>query len=207
MREQHSVGRREVAGEEIQVGTSRRSARADLVAETDLRRGIANAMQVFEFDPDAAGVDFGARKASITGVNLRLAEGAHAHLVEGGELVDLSISAKLDADLDDLIFGFYVKDRLGQRLFGDNSYVVFRDAPIRGAAGELVTVQFRFRMPLLPAGSYMIDAAVASGTQLDHTQQHWIHDALEFRALDETMRFGLVGIPMLDIRVSTEAAQ
>ena len=54
----------------------------------------------------------------------------------------------------------------------------------------------------------MIDAAVASGTQYDHTQQHWIHDALEFRALDETMRFGLVGIPMLDIRVSvTEAAR
>ena len=108
--------------------------------------------------------------------------------------------------LDALIFGFYVKDRLGQRLFGDNSFLVFEDAPIRAAEGETITVHFRFRMPILPAGSYMIDAALATGTQYDHTQQHWIHDALEFRALDETMRHGLVGIPMLDIRVGDGAS-
>ena len=98
-----------------------------------------------------------------------------------------------------------MKDRLGQRLFGDNSFLVFQDAPIRASEGETITVHFRFRMPILPAGSYMIDAALATGTQYDHTQQHWIHDALEFRALDETMRHGLVGIPMLDIRVGDGA--
>ena len=90
----------------------------------------------------------------------------------------------------------------------DEGYTRFENDPIRGSAGDTISMSFRFRMPILPAGSYMVDAAVASGTQFDHTQQHWIHDALEFRALDETMRFGLVGIPMLDIRVSvTEAAR
>ncbi|MNN99223.1 hypothetical protein D3C81_2188100 [compost metagenome] len=59
-------------------------------------------------------------------------------------------------------------------------------------------------MPIMPSGSYMIDAAVASGDQHDHTQQHWIHDALEFRATDETMRFGLVGLPMLSITLESE---
>jgi lipopolysaccharide transport system ATP-binding protein len=51
----------------------------------------------------------------------------------------------------------------------------------------------------------MIDAAVASGSQDDHTQQHCIYDALEFKAIDTTMRFGLIGIPMLAIDVSKEA--
>jgi len=216
MREQHVVGRREVAGEDIVVDkrASQKSAREALAAETDLRRaryaelGVANTMQVFEFDPELAGVEFGAGKATITSVRLALADGHPTQLVQGGELVDLEVSSTLHEDLDHLIFGFYVKDRLGQRLFGDNSFLVFEHDPIRGSAGDTISMSFRFRMPILPAGSYMVDAAVASGTQFDHTQQHWIHDALEFRALDETMRFGLVGIPMLDIRVSvTEAAR
>lgn len=106
---------------------------------------------------------------------------------------------KLQESLDNLIVGFYVKDRLGQRLFGDNSYFACKDAPVGGVAGQTVLATFQFRMPVMPSGSYMIDAAVASGDLHDHTQQHWIHDALEFRALDETMRFGLIGIPMLSI--------
>ena len=209
MREQHVVGRRDVAGDAVQV--AERAARRERAAETDLRTdrraelGIGNPIRVFEFDPEAAGVEFGAGRATITGVSLVRADGGAAQLVEGGELVDLSISARMHEALDALIFGFYVKDRLGQRLFGDNSFLVFQDAPIRASEGETITVHFRFRMPILPAGSYMIDAALATGTQYDHTQQHWIHDALEFRALDETMRHGLVGIPMLDIRVGDGA--
>ena len=57
-------------------------------------------------------------------------------------------------------------------------------------------------MPTLPAGTYMFDVAVASGTQEDHTQHHWVHDALQIKTTDSTMRHGLVGIPMLRIDVS-----
>jgi len=95
-----------------------------------------------------------------------------------------------------------VKDRLGQRLFGDNTYLAYRNADTSMAAGEVIDATFRFRMPVLPSGSYMVDAAVASGSQDDHTQQHWLHDALEFRAVDETMRHGLVGIPMAAIEIA-----
>ena len=109
------------------------------------------------------------------------------------------VTAKLREPLQQLIVGFYVKDRLGQRLFGDNTFLTYRDAPLSGNAGETLRAAFTFRMPFMPSGSYMIDAAVASGDQDEHTQQHWVHDALEFRALDETMRHGLVGLPMLAI--------
>jgi len=126
-------------------------------------------------------------------------------MAEGGELVRLRVRVELMQSLDSLIVGFYVKDRLGQRLFGDNSYFACKDAPVGGRAGESVVASFLFRMPVMPSGSYMIDAAVASGDQHDHTQQHWIHDALEFRAIDETMRFGLVGLPMLAIEVTKES--
>lgn len=132
-------------------------------------------------------------------------QGQRVGVLEGGELVRLQVRVELQQALENLIVGFYVKDRLGQRLFGDNSYFACRDAPVSGNAGEQVVGTFVFRMPIMPSGSYMIDAAVASGDQHDHTQQHWIHDALEFRAIDETMRFGLVGLPMLTIQVSKES--
>jgi lipopolysaccharide transport system ATP-binding protein len=56
-------------------------------------------------------------------------------------------------------------------------------------------------MPILPTGDYSIDVALASGSQDDHTQQHWIHDALTFRASESTMKHGLVGIPMHSIKI------
>jgi lipopolysaccharide transport system ATP-binding protein len=114
----------------------------------------------------------------------------------------LRIIVELHDALRDLIVGFYVKDRLGQRLFGDNTYLACSDIDFSGAAGDVFEASFKFRMPILPYGAYTIDAAVASGTQDEHVQQHWIHDALEFRALDQTMRFGLIGIPMLAIDVN-----
>ncbi|GLQ48026.1 ABC transporter ATP-binding protein [Dyella lipolytica] len=155
-----------------------------------------NAFEVFEFDPDKAGTEFGAGAAKITDVSLVGDEGASGQLLSGGEMVDLVIDATTSIPLRGPIFGFYVKDRLGQRLFGDNTYLTYRDHPVAASAGTRLQAKFKFRMPVLPSGEYSIDVALASGSQDDHTHQHWIHDALTFRASESTMRHGLVGIPM-----------
>ncbi|KRG79497.1 ABC transporter ATP-binding protein [Stenotrophomonas ginsengisoli] len=207
MTEQHVVGRREVGGAEIVVEEKLRrfaSDAPDFRHDALLEAGISNRIAIFEFDPDNVGQEFGARGARIIDVSMTDHQGQRVGVLEGGEQVRLQVRVELQQALDNLIVGFYVKDRLGQRLFGDNSYFACRDTPISGEAGEQIVGTFVFRMPIMPSGSYMIDAAVASGDQHDHTQQHWIHDALEFRAMDETMRFGLVGLPMLSIQVSKE---
>ncbi|HEL3809642.1 TPA: ABC transporter ATP-binding protein [Stenotrophomonas maltophilia] len=208
MTEQHVVGRREVGDAEIVIEKKQRklaSDAPDFRHDALLEAGISNRIALFEFDPDNVGQEFGARGARIIDVSMTDDQGQRVGVLEGGELVRLQVRVELQQALDNLIVGFYVKDRLGQRLFGDNSYFACRDTPVSGKAGEQVVGTFVFRMPIMPSGSYMIDAAVASGDQHDHTQQHWIHDALEFRAMDETMRFGLVGLPMLTIQVSKES--
>ena len=206
MTEQHVVGRREVGSEEIVVAHKKPrkllSDAPDFRQEALREAGVQNRMSLFEFDPDNVGQEFGAQGARIVDVRLTDVDGSRVLVFEGGELVRLELEVALDQALDNLIVGFYVKDRLGQRLFGDNSYFACKEKPVSGEAGETVVGSFMFRMPVMPSGSYMIDAAVASGDQHDHTQQHWIHDALEFRAMDETMRFGLLGLPMLAIEVS-----
>lgn len=209
MTEQHVVGRREAGSEEIVVAP--RKSRKLLSDAPDFRQeamresGVQNRISLFEFDPENVGQEFGAQGARIVDVRLTDADGNRMLVFEGGELVRLELLVAVEQALDNLIVGFYVKDRLGQRLFGDNSYFACKDKPVCAEAGQTVVGSFLFRMPIMPSGSYMIDAAVASGDQYDHTQQHWIHDALEFRAMDETMRFGLLGLPMLAIEVCTES--
>ncbi|WP_296657660.1 ABC transporter ATP-binding protein [Paraburkholderia sp.] len=163
----------------------------------------ANSIKVFEFDPEAHESAFGAGGASIVDVSLIDEDSRQTQLMQGGELVTLQLKVAVHKQMAGLIFGFYVKDRLGQRLFGDNSHLSYEDV-IEGSEGEVFIASFRFRMPILPVGAYSIDAAVASGTQDDHTQQHWLHDALQFRTVDSTMRHGLIGIPMLSISVEKE---
>lgn len=208
MTEQHVVGRREAGADDVVVEKKQRRLATDspdFRLEALQAAGASNRIALFQFDPDNVGQEFGAQGARIVDVALNDEEGAPLGMAEGGELVRLRIRVELMQALDSVIVGFYVKDRLGQRLFGDNSYFACKDSPVGGQAGESIVASFLFRMPVMPSGSYMIDAAVASGDQHDHTQQHWIHDALEFRAIDETMRFGLVGLPMLAIDITKES--
>lgn len=212
MAQQHAAARKVIAGEKVSVSARERRISADAsLEERDFRHdlyaasGITSRIKVFEFDPETTRVEYGAGKAKIELVEFLDENGVVAQLISGREIVTLRISVRLLESLTDVIVGFYIKDRLGQRLFGDNTYLACIDAPVGGEAGELLCAEFRFRMPVMPSGSYMVDAAVASGSQDDHTQQHWVHDALEFRAIDETMRHGLVGIPILDIKLARGA--
>lgn len=206
MAEQHVASRRDAEGAQVDISTrkKRRSGEdpADFRRDQRLELGICNRITVFEFDPDNASAEFGAGGAQIRDVVLEDENGAGLSLLEGGERVRLRVRVELLRTLEKLIIGFYVKDRLGQRLFGDNTFLSSLHAPVGAEGGEWVEATFEFRVPIMPSGSYMVDVAVASGEQDDHTQQHWIHDALEFRAMDETMRHGLVGIPMLAIDIA-----
>lgn len=184
--------------------TSQSNASTDAAdVRTELLRagGERNKVDVFEFDPGLVGTEFGAGFATITNVQILDGTGQSCHLVMGGEVVSLQIEATVAAELDAPIFGFYVKDRLGQRLFGDNSYLTYHERPVKADAGVRLYATFKFRMPILPSGDYSIDVALASGSQNDHTHQHWIHDALTFKASESTMRHGLVGIPMHAIEI------
>ncbi|AOY93003.1 ABC transporter ATP-binding protein [Cupriavidus sp. USMAA2-4] len=209
--EQHALDRGAL-GVSVKVGAAkqrkpRKKTELDVVDarwEKLRAQGGGTQIEVFEFDPEQADSEFGARGASIVDAVLVDEHGEQLKLVHGGELVELRITAELHAALDGLIFGFYLKDRLGQRLFGDNTFLATLEDALSGEAGKRYRASFLFRMPTLPVGAYSVDAAVASGTQQDHTQQHWVHDALTLRAVDSSMRHGLVGIPMLDIAISEE---
>lgn len=209
--QQHALDRSNL-GQAVKLAATKRAAK-EIAEELDVvdkrwemlrERGVGTRLEVFEFDPELADKAFGAGGATIRHVELVDSVGEQLSMVEGGEIVELRISAEIHQPLEGLIFGFYLKDRLGQRLFGDNSYLTYLQKQVSAEAGAMLRASFRFRIPVMPVGAYSFDVAIASGHQHDHTQQHWIHDALTLRAADSSMRHGLVGIPMLNIAISQE---
>jgi lipopolysaccharide transport system ATP-binding protein len=168
--------------------------RQELIDRSTLR----NDFRIFPFQPDIEG--FGEFKVQIVHVSFFNEDGQAVAAVVAGEHVTLSIELLADQDVDNIIVGFYVKNRLGQLLFGDNTDLS-SEGDFAVKAHQHLHASFRFVMPRLLTGEYFIAAGVAEGTQEQHVVQHWLHEALHFSATGGSMVAGLIGIPMLDVRL------
>lgn len=181
----------------IDNANSIKDERIDIINASKLR----NDLQIFTFDSSAA--SFGKGGAQIRGAEITDQDGRPVTWVVGGENVILHIKIFANQDLNSPIVGFYVKDRLGQTLFGDNTYLSYLAHPHLVKKDSEFHAFFSFRMPILPSGDYSIATAVANGSQEVHEQHHWIHDAILFRAEASSISTGLIGIPMSSIKMET----
>jgi lipopolysaccharide transport system ATP-binding protein len=151
----------------------------------------------------AQGSSFGAGGARVETVELMTKAGRAISTIEGGENVRLRLCAAVLSAMDSPILGFYVRDRLGQNLFGENTFVEDQAQRVSGQPGALLTADFEFTMPLLQRGDYSICVAVADGTPLVHVQHHWINDALIFRSIRADVNRGLVGLADMRAQLKT----
>ena len=171
----------------------------------DMRRTMINGskyrndMEVFKFSNQSC---FGAGGAEIENVYFADVNGKPLSWIVGGEIVKLTIAVRVHTDMSSPIVGFTVKDRLGQWILGDNTYITYQNAPVRAAAGQKLVAEFEFYMPTLQPGNYSIDCAVADGTQENHVQQQWLHDAVVFVS-HSSYTFSLFGAVMkkIDLRI------
>ncbi len=170
-------------------------ARRDLLLHSNLR----NDLEIRAFEPEAKG--FGTGQVKVESVALRDAQDRPLAWVVGGEEVTLEVRFQAFATVSDLIVGFMLKDRLGQILFGENTYLACLDAVPEFAAGMRGAARFAFRLPYLPSGDYSISVGIAEGSQEQHVQHHWVHDALLIRCVASHVTHGLLGIPMSAIRL------
>jgi len=158
---------------------------------------LRNDIEVFEFKPDQAA--FGTGDATIVSVRLLDQSGTPLSWVVGGEDIILDIRCMANKDIFQPIVGFEFKDRLGQVLFADNTFLVYQNNPQEVNQGCEFTARFEFRLPMLPTEDYSVAVAIAEGTQDNHVQHHWLHDALIVRVHASSVCFGLMGIPMKKI--------
>ncbi|AUM00945.1 ABC transporter ATP-binding protein [Pseudothauera hydrothermalis] len=170
--------------------------RRQLINESNLRNDI----ELGIFNPKADG--FGTGLVDTLSVRFVDENGRVLGWVVGGECLTLEIEFVAKTELESVIAGFLLRDRYGQVLFGDNTFLTYINNRPRMAAGDHAKVRFSFRMPYLPPGHYSIATGIASGTQAEHVQHQWLHEALVFHSLGSHVTHGLLGIPMTEISMT-----
>ncbi|MBU0809421.1 MAG: ABC transporter ATP-binding protein [Gammaproteobacteria bacterium] len=192
----HSTRNDNISHAPQEISHEERDMREELFNSSTLRNDI----EVFQFNADVAG--FGAGDAKIQSVRLLDQDGATLTWVVGGENVILEVRCSAYKQLDRPIVGFQFKDRLGQVIFADNTYLAYQHNPQPVDPGGGLTARFEFRLPVLPTGDYSFAAAIADGLQDNHIQHHWLHEALIVRVHASSACFGLLGIPMKKITLA-----
>lgn len=176
------------------------AAPQDYSTEWEADQFAANLLEVSPYNQTAE--SFGAGGGRFTSAEFVDQDGHPMTTVRADERVVLRLQARMQRSIVDPAFGVTVKDRLGQFIFSESTDSAFRSShPVFGA-GDLVTVDFAFRMPVLLQGHYSIDIAFAEGLGHEHTQHHWVHDALVLTSLRGRLVQGIAGLPDLAVRMA-----
>ncbi len=136
---------------------------------------------------------FGIGGGRIISCLLLNTEGHNLHILDRAQDVVVQVKVEALQEIKQPIVGFFIKNRLGQHLFGTNT-IELRPEWQHMDAGEVCEVRFKFHMPLLATSDYSVGAALAEGTQVEHVQHHWIHDALAFKAKADPHLTGFMAI-------------
>lgn len=121
--------------------------------------------------------------------------GVQLQTVQGGGSVTLVIVGRAVRDLCRPIAGFIFRDRSGQNMFGDNTYLKYRDAPVTIGAGQRFRATLVFDLPFLPNGTYSIAPSLIEGSQQNHVHLFWMEEALLLTAHNSPVTVGKIGVP------------
>lgn len=102
----------------------------------------------------------GTLEAVVASIRLYSEHGDPVEYIDVGQPVELRVEVKVNADIPRLVFGYLIKDRLGQSIFGTNTHhtkQVVEDV----RTGQAVRYVARFPMNLGP-GTYSISTALVS---------------------------------------------
>ncbi|MFI2859233.1 ABC transporter ATP-binding protein [Paenibacillus sp. JSM ZJ436] len=116
-------------------------------------------------------------------------------VVECGETVSILIKLDVLLRIENPIIGVTIKDRLGNVITQTNSYILGEEIGCLEPSSDYV-FGFEFDFPYINHGQYTVSPAIASGTQTDHKQHSWVHDASIIEVLPQGYE-GLSGIVLL----------
>ena len=136
--------------------------------------------------------DFGTGDIQIKSVSLVSLGSRSDYAMDSGRRLTLQVDCACEVDVIYPLFGFIVKDRLGQYLFNYNTSLAQGQVPARITKGTRFRIKFNFGLPDLAVGEYTVSVAVGEGSPGQAVIHHWIHDVVAFRS-QATHVLGLIG--------------
>ena len=140
-------------------------------------------VEVKRLDDGRTQTTSGTGEARVESIELRNEKGEVAEYINVGEAVRLQVQIRLHTDLPELVFGYMIKDRLGQPVFGTNTHYLKVDM-VELKQGELLTLTFAFPANI-GVGSYSIATAL-------HVADNHLAQNYEWR--DQALMFNVVNV-------------
>ena len=124
----------------------------------------------------------GSGEATVIDIALLNEKGQRVEVVDVGEMVTLQVTAKADKALSRLVLGYGIKDRLGQVMYGTNTFHT-KQILNEVHAGDTYIFNIKFSANLGP-GTYSVQTAlVSSDTHLENNYE-WRDLALVFNVVN-----------------------
>ncbi|MEP6717051.1 MAG: Wzt carbohydrate-binding domain-containing protein, partial [Terriglobia bacterium] len=128
-------------------------------------------------------------RAELHSVELLNAEGQPATVWQSGEAAVIKVIVGFTAEVADPVIGILIRTRIGLNVYGTNTELEqLHPGPL--AAGETLTVTFRFRCDLCP-GDYTVTAA---SHDPDGVWHDWQEDAVAFAVTDSRYTAGVANL-------------
>lgn len=141
----------------------------------------------------------GSGDASIIDIGLYNNEDVRTEVFNVGELANLCIKVGIASDIPEIVLGYMIKDRLGQVIYGTNTYHL--DKEIKSlTSGQIISFNFSFPMNL-GEGSYSIAVALHEQDTHLHKNYEWRDLALIFDIINIDKR-SFVGVSWLEPEVN-----
>lgn len=123
--------------------------------------------------------------------------------VKKGDQVSVRLLVQSVDKKSDVIFGYTVKDRVGNAIFGENSLCLEDGTP--GLAAGYNLVSYDFSWPEIHQGTYTITLGIGEGAHaLNHVVQCWAHNIVSFDAITQDVPVhGIFNNPLDHIRVTS----
>jgi len=160
-------------------------------------------VEVRQLDTGGAQTISGTREAMVESIGLFNAAGEPVEFVNVGEAAEMRARIAVQDDIPRLVFGYMIKDRLGQPVFGTNTHHTGQS--LEGVRkGTVVEYRVAFPMNFGP-GSYSISTALCSTDTHLVNNYEWRDLALVFTVANQD-RDPFVGCawvpPVIEVRVS-----
>lgn len=97
-------------------------------------------------------------------------------------------------ELNSIICGFSLENNKGLPLYDINNYIN-QGETIHGHPGDIFEIIYRFRLPRLMNGMYVMCSAVANGTQAKHEQLTWLHGVMQVEIVNPGFNSSYIEIP------------
>lgn len=124
----------------------------------------------------------GTGEASIVETTLLNEKGEQVKTIDVGQTVTLSIKVRANSNINELVVGYLIKDRLGQPIFGTNTYHLDQ-VLLDIISGELIQFYFRFAANLGP-GTYSVSTALHATDSHINNNYEWKDIALIFEVIN-----------------------